>query len=229
MRKLLTSLLLLCCVGCMESNAGTIIGNYYAGGAPACLTDAFTTGDSTALDTYNSTYDSISVTWDVGSLEINSNHVEPTTTYNTAGAYYNSGSPGSVTTYASAVINVVSGANLIPKVCTRSGSSVGGYCVYLYNESAPNYTRLAIQKNNVTLGSYVGVSYATANPHTLYIKATDNGANVDLEAWVDTTVGGAIESETDSSSVIASGYPGFYYPSTSGVIWSLDDLSDCTW
>lgn len=95
----------------------------------------------------------------------------------------------------------------------RMALNSGGYSAVFSVISGGNYTRLEIRKAGAFFAQVTGISFSQSTDHDMRIVATTNGANVDLEVWLD---GVSTYTGTDSSSPILTGNDGMYVATRNG-------------
>lgn len=168
--------------------------------------DDFTNTNGTLLNTHNSLWDAAAST-DISEIEIQGNAVVSNTTWGGGYAIYNNGQPANQTSQA------VFKATASPKpetrsVIVRASSTTEGYRLKFEDTSGDNYTSLKLNKNGTWEYTFSSSgTWSCLVDHTLRLEVTTIGSDAVLTAFVDgVQVGSA---HTDSSSPIASGYPGF--------------------
>lgn len=112
------------------------------------------------------------------------------------------------------------------EVCVRMSTSVMGYGVTLTGVSGTDYTTMSFSKDGAWQSSVTGLTIDGTSDQTVKVTAEDSGANVIVRAYLNDVEQG---SWTDTTSVYASGNPGFHIEGN-GVgtreATSIDDWTD---
>lgn len=191
-------------------------------------TDSFTNTDGTTLSTHNANWAKANSY--TNSAEINSNQVRNTAGFQNV-AYYRSDSTSGdcqIVKKANAGLGNARFHALIRANATRLG-----YSIRLQDLSGDNFATVALYKNGTTyLASQTGLTISRLSDITMRIRATTNGGNQDIEAWINGTqvTWGAPTNSTiysDGTSPYADGSPGFYTTSSAAQAESFwDDFDD---
>jgi len=167
--------------------------------------DSFTNSDGTTLPSHDANWADQDAAYAAADLTIQSNRARPPTWGNGAGAGYSNGQPADQDSYALFPYGAAAETKRFVSVRSIGTGNGRGYTASWHSFDATNYIGLKVEKDGTWLAQTLGLTYPIINDHTIGITARDNGANVDLVAYVDTV---STVTYTDTTSVFTDGVPG---------------------